>query len=89
MYGTLRGALEARQVEFDPKRFTARVEGLIEGTDRAIRITHINVHYFLLVAASDEEKARRALKVHPQGCPAHESVKDAIAIAWDADLETY
>jgi len=24
--------------------------------------------------------------VHPEGCPAHQSVKDAIAITWDATL---
>jgi len=28
----------------------------------------------------------RALQLHPQGCPAHQSVKDAIAITWDAAL---
>ena len=25
-------------------------------------------------------------RVHPQGCPAHQSVKDAIAITWAATL---
>ena len=28
----------------------------------------------------------RALQVHPEGCPAHQSVKDAIAITWDATV---
>lgn len=32
------------------------------------------------------EAAERALAAHPQGCPAHESVKGAIAISWDARL---
>ena len=32
------------------------------------------------------EAPERALAVHVQGCPAHQSVKDAIAITWDATL---
>jgi len=32
------------------------------------------------------EAAQRALAVHVQGCPAHQSVKDAIQITWDAAL---
>jgi len=32
------------------------------------------------------EATERALEVHPQGCPAHQSVKDAITITWDATL---
>jgi hypothetical protein len=34
--------------------------------------------------AAARETAIRALAVHPEGCPAHQSVKDAIAITWDA-----
>jgi hypothetical protein len=30
--------------------------------------------------------SERALAVHPQGCPAHESVKGAIAVSWDATV---
>ena len=30
--------------------------------------------------------AERALYVHPEGCPAHQSVKAAIRITWDATL---
>jgi hypothetical protein len=32
------------------------------------------------------DAAERALRSHIQGCPAHQSVKDAIAITWDATL---
>ena len=32
------------------------------------------------------EATERALAAHPQGCPAHQSVKDAIAITWAATL---
>jgi hypothetical protein len=38
------------------------------------------------VPADAREATERALAVHPQGCPAHQSVKDAIAITWSAAL---
>ena len=36
--------------------------------------------------AEAREATDRALQVHPEGCPAHQSVKDAIAITWDASV---
>jgi uncharacterized OsmC-like protein len=86
MYGTLRGALAGRKVEFERESYTATVEGRIVGTGRTIRIASIHVHYDLTLPAAAREGAERALALHPQGCPAHQSVKDAIAITWDATL---
>ena len=37
--------------------------------------------------AEAREATERALAVHPEGCPAHQSVKDAIAITWAATLK--
>ncbi len=84
MYGTLRGALAGRQIAFDRDSFTAAVEGRIVGVGKTIRIKSIHVHYQLAVPAEAREATERALHVHPQGCPAHQSVKDAIEISWDA-----
>lgn len=89
MYGTLAGALAARHVEFDRDRYEASVEGFIEGTERTIKIARIVVHYRLPIRAGQRVEAERALEVHPLGCPAHESVKDAIAISFDAEIEEY
>jgi uncharacterized OsmC-like protein len=86
MYGTLRGALAGRKIEFDRESYTATAEGRIRGIGRTIRITAIHVHYDLTVPAAARDAATRALAVHPDGCPAHQSVKDAIAITWDASL---
>lgn len=86
MYGTLRGALAGRKIEFDREAYTATAEGRIVGIGRTIRIKSIHVHYELTVPVAAREAAVRALAVHPQGCPAHQSVKDAIAITWDATL---
>src|SRR5687767_11441901 len=86
MYGTLRGALAGRKVEFDRESYRATAEGRIVGIGRTIRIKSIHVHYDLTVPAAAREAAERALAVHPEGCPAHQSVKDAIQITWDATL---
>src|SRR5712692_11713015 len=86
MYGTLAGALSGRKIQFDRQTYTATVDGRIVGIDKTIRIESIAVHYDLTVPAEFREAAERALRIHPQGCPAHQSVKDAIKITWDATL---
>lgn len=86
MYGTLRGALAGRKIAFDRDSYVATVDGRISGIGKTIRIKSIHVHYDLAVPADAEEGTRRALAVHVQGCPAHQSVKDAIRITWDATL---
>src|SRR5918996_6153102 len=86
MYGTLAGALAGRKVPFDRARYTATVDGRISGLGKTIRITAITMHYDLTVPPESREAAERALAVHPGGCPAHESVKGAITVPWDAKL---
>ena len=45
MYGTLRGALAGRKIEFDRDTFAATVDGRIRGIGKTIRIRSIHVHY--------------------------------------------
>jgi uncharacterized OsmC-like protein len=84
MYGTLRGALAGRKIAFDRNTFAATVDGRISGIGKTIRIKSIHVHYDVAVPTDAREATERALQLHPQGCPAHQSVKDAITITWDA-----
>jgi len=86
MYGTLRGALAGRKIAFDRDSFTAAVEGRVVGHGKTIRIRSIHLHYELSVPADSVETTERALMAHPQGCPAHESVKGAIDVTWDATV---
>jgi len=86
MYGTLRGALAGRKIAFDRDSYRATAEGRITGVAKTIRISSIHVRYELAVPADAEEATERALAVHVQGCPAHQSVKDAIPITWEAAL---
>lgn len=84
MFGTLRGALAGRNIAFDRDSFTASAEGRIVGHGKTIRIRSIHVHYELAIPPEALEATERALAAHPQGCPAHESVKGAIEVTWDA-----
>jgi len=87
MYGTLRGALAGRKIEYDRESYKASVEGRISGIGKTIFIKSINVHYDLAVPAEALQATERALASHPQGCPAHQSVKDAIKVTWSATLK--
>jgi len=86
MYGTLRGALAGRKIGFDRDTYKATVEGRIVGIGKTIRIKSIHVHYDLAVPADAAEATERALALHPIGCPAHQSVKGAIDVTWDATV---
>ncbi len=86
MYGTLRGALAGRKIAFDRDGYTATVEGRIVGIGKTIRIKSIHMHYELAVPADSREATERALTLHPQGCPAHQSVQGAIEVTWDATV---
>ena len=86
MYGTLRGALAGRKIAFDRDSYVATVDGRINGIGKTIRISSIHVHYDVTIPPEALEATQRALAVHVQGCPAHQSVKDAIRITWDATL---
>ncbi len=86
MFGTLAGALSGRKVPFDRDQYTATIDGRIVGIGRTIRIESIAVHYALAAPAQHREAIERALRVHPEGCPAHQSVKGAIAVTWSASI---
>jgi hypothetical protein len=86
MYGTLAGALAGRKIAFDGPSFKGTVEGRIVGVGKTIRIRAIHVHYDLTVPAEAREATERALALHPIGGPAHQSVKGAIDVTWDATL---
>ena len=86
MFGTLAGALSGRKIPFDRGQFTATVDGRVVGVGRTIRIQSIALHYDLTAPAEHRLAIERALAVHPEGCPAHQSVKEAITVTWNATL---
>jgi len=86
MFGTLAGAVSGRKIAFERDRYTATVEGRIVGIGRTIRIQSIAMHYQVTAPEEHREAIDRALRVHPEGCPAHQSVKDAIRVTWQATV---
>src|SRR6266566_5341131 len=86
MFGTLAGALAGRKIPFDRNQFTATVDGRIVGVGRTIRIESIALHFDVTAPTEQREAVERALRVHPEGCPAHQSVKAAINVTWAATL---
>ncbi len=86
MYGTLRGALAGRKIAFDRESYIDTVEGRIIGIGKTIRIKSIHVKYELAVPAESREATERALTLHPEGCPAHQSVQGAIEVTWEAQV---
>lgn len=84
MYGTLRGALAGRKIAFDRESYIATVEGRIIGIGKTIRIKSIHMKYELAVPAESHEATERALTLHLEGCPAHQSVQGAIEVTWEA-----
>jgi uncharacterized OsmC-like protein len=75
---------QGAKIEFDRESFKATVDGRISGIGKTLRIKSIHVHDDLTVLPEAREATERALRVHPEGCPARQSVKDAIKITWDA-----
>jgi uncharacterized OsmC-like protein len=86
MFGDCAGALAARHIPFDPSLLTASVEGRVVPAGKTLRIQSIKVHYELTAPPEHRDAIERALHVHTAGCPAHESVKEAIDVSWDAML---
>ena len=86
MFGTLAGALSGRKIPFDRDRYSATVDGRIVGIGRTIRIESIAMHYAITAPSEHREAIERALRIHPEGCPAHQSVKDAIRVTWQASV---
>ncbi len=86
MYGTLAGALAGRKIQFDRSSYAATVDGRIVGFGKTIKIESMAVHYDLTVPPDTREATERALRSHTLSCPAHQSVKDAIKITWDATV---
>jgi hypothetical protein len=69
-----------------PNPWSTVCRGRIVGVGKTIRIQSMHVHYDLTVPCDAVEATERALAVHVQGCPAHQSVKEAIHVTWAATL---
>ena len=87
MLGTLKGALEVRQVPMNPDDLVAEAEGANEVRDGLPVLTAVRIHYRLRVPASHREAVDRALARHQEKCPTAASLRGAVAVSWTADIE--
>lgn len=87
MLGTLNGALEVREVVLAPEQIVADVEGVNELVDGVPVLTRIIVRYRLTVPAGLRDRVDRALERHAARCPTASSLRGAVAVEWEAEIE--
>ena len=69
------------------ENLSADVEGDIEDVDGVLCITRIRLSYHAKIPTGTREKFDRALATYAEKCPAYQSVKGCIDVAWDAKVE--
>jgi uncharacterized OsmC-like protein len=86
MLGTLNGALEAREIQLDGDRITARAFGHNEVRDRVPVLTRVHVEYTLDVPPGSRETVERSLRRHASRCPTAMSLVGAVEVTWSAEV---
>ena len=87
MLGTLKGALDVRQVKIEGDAITAKAEGISELRDGLPVLSEVRILYRLRIPAGTRETVERALARHQDKCPTARSLKDAITMSWTAEIE--
>jgi hypothetical protein len=79
-------ALAGRKIPYERNTYTVTVNGHIVGIGKTIRIELIALHYDLTMPPESFEATERVLKLYPEGCPGHQSIKGTIKTIWDANV---
>ena len=87
MLGTLKAALDVRQVKLPNDAIAADAEGLHEVREGMPVLTEILVRYRLRIPAGTRETVERALARHQEKCPTAATLRSAVAIRWTAEIE--
>ena len=87
MMGTLATVLASKKIPTPKDRYRAEVKGEIEDVDGVLKITHIDVHYFLAVNNEQRKDDEDALNVYISRCPAAQSVIGCIKISHEITFE--
>jgi len=86
MLGTLKAALDVRQVKLEPGAISAEVEGRHELRDGLPVLAEVHVHYRLRIPPRSRETVERALARHQDRCPTAATLKGAVAVRWTAEI---
>jgi uncharacterized OsmC-like protein len=87
MLGTLNGALEVRGIRLEPDAIRAEADGINEIVDRLPVLTRIHIRYRLRIPPGVRDKVERALEGHQSKCPTAASLRGAVEIDWEAEIE--
>jgi hypothetical protein len=87
MMGTLAAVAAAKGIKTSAELYRAEVAGDVEAVEGVLKITRIQVHYFLKVPATRHQDVQDAFKVYLARCPAAQSVIGCIAIEDELTLE--
>jgi organic hydroperoxide reductase OsmC/OhrA len=86
MLGTLKAALDVRQVKLPNDAIAAEAEGLHSLRGGLPVLTEIHVRYHLRIPAGTRETVDRALAKHQEKCPTAASLQSAVVVRWSAEI---
>lgn len=86
--GTFAGALEARQIEVDPKRYDVEAVGEVETEDGVLVLKRIHVRYRLAIPDERRDEAERVHSFHARFCPVARSLEGAIEVTTELRLSS-
>jgi len=87
MMGTYARVLGGKKIRTFQDRFNATVTGDIEAVDGVLKITQINVRYWLKLPPEKREDAKEALENYIHLCPGAQSVTGCININHELTME--
>jgi uncharacterized OsmC-like protein len=76
-----------RGISLDSDSIVARGEGFNELRDRLPVLTRIHVRYALEIPSGSRETVDRALARHVEKCPTAATLRGAVEITWEADIQ--
>jgi len=85
--GTLAMVLAGKKIKTFKNQFKAIVTGDIEDVDGVLKITRINVHYYLKVPENKRKEASESLETYLKLCPGAQSVTGCIDINHEMTME--
>ena len=62
------------------------MEGRIEAEDKSFRIAAVNLRYHLKIPKGKRAETDRALAIHEDHCPVHQSIKQGFDLTWSAEI---
>ncbi len=59
----------------------------MESEDKSFRLTGVKLRYRLKIPRGKRAEADRALELHENYCPVHQTIRKGFRVSWSADIE--